>query len=92
MNTNVLCVSEPGLYKLIFKSRKEEAEAFQDWVFEEVLPAIRKTGRYAISEEEDRQSKDSRNVFVSGWSYQGFSKQIEYKEATRDEFNWYKKY
>lgn len=43
-----LIVSESGLYRLIFKSRKKEAEKFQDWAFEEVLPAIRKTGRYSI--------------------------------------------
>jgi prophage antirepressor-like protein len=40
-------INEPGLYRLIFKSRKPEAEAFQNWVFTEVLPAIRKTGRYS---------------------------------------------
>lgn len=42
----LLVVNEPGLYRLIFKSRKSEAEAFQRWVFEEVLPSIRKTGFY----------------------------------------------
>ena len=45
-----LTVSEPGLYRLIFTSRKEEAEQFQDWVCEEVLPSIRKTGQYATPE------------------------------------------
>lgn len=39
-------VTEPGLYRLIFKSRKAEAQVFQDWVCEEVLPAIRRTGSY----------------------------------------------
>jgi prophage antirepressor-like protein len=39
-------VTEPGLYRLIFKSRKAEAQVFQDWVFHEVLPKIRKTGSY----------------------------------------------
>lgn len=42
-----LCVNEPGLYELIIKSRSPRAEAFQDWVYEEVLPQIRKTGAYA---------------------------------------------
>lgn len=40
-------VSESGLYALVFRSRKEEAKAFRRWVTKEVLPAIRKTGRYA---------------------------------------------
>lgn len=39
-------VNEPGLYELIFQSRKPEAKAFRRWVTAEVLPAIRKTGSY----------------------------------------------
>jgi prophage antirepressor-like protein len=39
-------LSESGLYKLIMRSTKEEAEPFQNWVAQEVLPAIRKTGTY----------------------------------------------
>lgn len=41
-------VSEGGLYRLIFKSRKPEAEKFVTWVTEEVLPQIRKTGGYSL--------------------------------------------
>jgi prophage antirepressor-like protein len=41
-------VYESGLYALIFTSRKEEAKAFRKWVTSEVLPAIRKTGAYAV--------------------------------------------
>lgn len=39
-------LTESGVYKLIFKSRKKEAEKFCDWVTDEVLPAIRQTGKY----------------------------------------------
>lgn len=39
-------ISEGNLYKCIFKSRRPDAEKFQDWVCEEVLPTIRKTGGY----------------------------------------------
>lgn len=39
-------LTESGVYKLIFKSKKKEAENFQDWVTDEVLPQIRKTGFY----------------------------------------------
>ena len=39
-------LTESGVYKLIFKSDKKEAEKFQDWVTDEVLPEIRKTGGY----------------------------------------------
>lgn len=44
-----LIVSEPGLYKLIMRSRKPEAKAFQRWVTHEVLPAIRRTGGYMVA-------------------------------------------
>lgn len=40
-------VSEPGLYSLIFRSRKPEAKAFKRWVTHEVLPSIRRHGVYA---------------------------------------------
>ena len=38
--TNV--ITEAGLYEVIFMSRKPEAKKFERWVFEEVLPSIRK--------------------------------------------------
>lgn len=43
-------VSESGLYALIFKSRKPEAKKFRKWVTSEVLPAIRKTGKYELAQ------------------------------------------
>jgi prophage antirepressor-like protein len=39
-------VNEPNLYRVIFRSNKPEAKQFQDWVFNDVLPTIRKTGSY----------------------------------------------
>lgn len=41
-------VNESGLYNLIFQSRKPEARAFRKWVTSEVLPSIRKTGKYLM--------------------------------------------
>ncbi len=38
----IAIVSEPGLYKLIFRSRKDTAKAFTRWVTHEVLPALRR--------------------------------------------------
>lgn len=43
-------LTESGVYKLIFKSKKEEAEKFQEWVTDEVLPSIRKHGAYMTNE------------------------------------------
>lgn len=55
-NTGENFLTESGVYKLIFKSKKKEAEKFQDWVTDEVLPQIRKTGGYIpINEEESEQ-------------------------------------
>ena len=42
----VSVISEPGLYSLTLKSRKEEARPFKRWVTHEVIPTIRKTGMY----------------------------------------------
>ena len=39
-------LTESGVYKLAFKSNKKEAENFTDWIADEVLPSIRKTGNY----------------------------------------------
>lgn len=45
-------LTERGVYKLIFKSKKESAERFQDWVTDEVLPSIRQSGGYLGNVEE----------------------------------------
>ncbi len=47
----MVLLSESGLYKLIMRSDKPEARAFQDWVTKVVLPAIRKDGAYVMGEE-----------------------------------------
>ena len=47
-NPTEIFIKQPGVYSLIFKSKLLSAEAFQDWVFSEVLPSIRKTGGYQI--------------------------------------------
>lgn len=44
-------INESNLYKVIFQSRKPEAEKFTEWVTSEVLPSIRKTGGYIAGEE-----------------------------------------
>ena len=52
-NQAVNIVSEPGLYKLIMRSRKPEAHEFQRWVTHEVLPQIRRTGGYIPTTDAD---------------------------------------
>lgn len=51
-------VNESGLYTLIFTSRKPEAKTFRKWVTSEVLPSIRKTGRYEVPKPEARPTRE----------------------------------
>lgn len=51
-------ISEPAVYKLAFRSNKPEADAFTNWVASEVLPAIRKTGKF----EGEQRSRSSRKA------------------------------
>jgi prophage antirepressor-like protein len=46
---STVCVTESGLYALIFQSRKPEAKAFRKWVTSEVLPALRRDGSYTLA-------------------------------------------
>ena len=55
--TSMTYIGEANLYRCIFQSKKEEAKAFQRWVFEEILPQIRKTGGYIpVSAEDDEKT------------------------------------
>ena len=45
----LVVISEPAVYKLAFRSNKPEADAFTNWVASEVLPAIRKTGKFEVN-------------------------------------------
>lgn len=59
-----LIVTEPGLYRLIFQSKAEAAERYQDWFFDEVLPSIHQYGGYisptASQEQVDRLIAENR--------------------------------
>mgnify|MGYP002614597033 CR=1 FL=1 len=46
-------IPESDVYRLVMRSKLPEAEKFQDWVCEEILPAIRKTGGYMIAKEDE---------------------------------------
>lgn len=47
-NQTLVFVNEPALYQLIFTGRSEQARRFKKWVTHEVLPSIRKTGKYSL--------------------------------------------
>jgi len=52
-----VCIDEGNLYRLIIKSNKPEAEPFEAWVCDEVLPAIRKTGGYLTQQAQAKLDK-----------------------------------
>ena len=51
-NTKVVIINESGLYALILSSKLQKAKAFKHWVTSEVLPEIRRTGRYELGAKE----------------------------------------
>jgi prophage antirepressor-like protein len=62
---DVWLISESGLYKLVMRSDKPEARAFQDWVTREVLPSIRKNGGYIAGQEKVRSGEMSDLEFLA---------------------------
>lgn len=61
----MVTVNEPGLYRLILKSRKPEAKAFQRWVTHEVLPAIRRDGGYMVARDETPEETMARALLIA---------------------------
>ena len=47
-NQEQIVINEGNLYRLVLKSKKKEAEKFESWVCDEVLPSIRKTGKFEV--------------------------------------------
>lgn len=75
-------INEANLYKCIFQSRKPEAEKFQDWVYEEVLPSIRKTGGYIVAKADDTPEMImARAVIVAQATIEKQNKQIAEQSA-----------
>lgn len=48
-NQEMVYINEPNLFRLIIKSKQEKAVLFEEWVMEELLPTIRKTGSYSLT-------------------------------------------
>ena len=59
---NTVLINEAGLYQLMFRSKKKEAEIFTDWVTEEVLPALRKTGEYKVPTQRNAITEQLENI------------------------------
>jgi prophage antirepressor-like protein len=58
----VRLIQEPDVWRLIIKSEMPEAEKIERWIFEEVLPSIRKTGSYSFQEKEEKVEFDFEEI------------------------------
>lgn len=75
-------ISEPGLYRLVMRSRKPEAKEFQRWVTHEVLPQIRRTGGYIPTSESDSDEDImARAVLVAQKTIERKNQQLQAKDA-----------
>lgn len=81
-NPNKTIISEPGLYKLIMRSRKPEAKEFQRWVTHEVLPSIRRTGGYIPAGDADNDEDImARAVLIAQKTIERKNQQLKAKDA-----------
>lgn len=84
-------INENGLYELIMKSEMETAEQFQEWVYESVLPSIRKNGGYVVGQEQatENQMEQLKQLMAQAMNVisqqtatiEGQAKVIEQKDA-----------
>lgn len=71
-------ITEPDLYRLIVHSKLPNAEKFERWVFEEVLPAIRRTGGYMVAKQDETPEQImARAVLVAQDTIERQKKQID---------------
>ena len=71
---NSIYLEEAGLYTLLIRSRKKEAQEFFDWIIEKVIPSIRETGMY-VADKKTKQQFDELNKIIQ-------QKDAELKEKT----------
>lgn len=78
-------VTEPGFYKLVMRSRKPEAKAFQRWVTHEVLPALRRGGGYMVARDETPEQTMARAVLLAQATIDRQKSRIAGLEAENEE-------
>ena len=82
-------INEQNLYKVIFQSRKQEAEQFQDWVTGEVLPSIRKTGSYSIQSQFQIPQTYSEALMLAAKQAEQIEQQTALIEAQKPKVEFY---
>jgi len=81
-----ILIDEPNLYRLVMRSKMPDAEKFQDWVYEEVLPSIRKTGKYEVTQSFKKLSTEKRNELTAMWKEHGCTEPYHYSNLTKEEY------
>ena len=88
-------ISEPGLYKLAFKSKKPEAKKFVRWVTHTVLPNIRQTGHFGTSEPSVESGLQRAGLIIRAAEHRAVPQSeqlrllsIAVKDLTGTELNW----
>lgn len=79
---DMLCLSEQGLYFFLARSDKPRALPFQKWIAGEVLPALRKTGRFEIPQDERTRAAKIRNTFTETLQVHGCNAPIHFIKIT----------
>lgn len=85
-NQDFIVINESGMYSLILSSKLKQAKEFKHWVTSEVLPTIRKTGKFEIRslfETTREESKKVRNKFTDTLKSHGYTKPHEYINTTK---------
>lgn len=88
----MVVVNESGLYHLIFQSRKPEAKAFRKWVTAEVLPTLRRTGRYEVKSQRWSQRYERPKEFLDLRSEPYEQKMLNgyaVRVVTHEDVEWY---
>jgi prophage antirepressor-like protein len=80
-NNTATFINEPNLYRLIFQSRKPEAKKFQDWIYNEVLPSIRKTGQYSVNSIPPKQIKRATQEEIKARDCKAIKERVETTSA-----------
>lgn len=76
-------VSEPGLYDVVIRSDKPKAKPFRKWVTHEVLPAIRKTGKYVMPDIEEDSPKIAASESARAYAYLQMAKIVSQCKTDR---------
>lgn len=76
-------IDEGNLYRLIIKSHLPSAERFEAWVFDEVLPSIRRTGKYALPSAEEIAASHPARLLLNGPTWGQRFSEIDKMRATQ---------